>query len=68
MYILGLSNLVGDEDYLLTQLFHSKNHGEPGNCMFYTNSDLEALLDEALMVYIHYQAYISGVSEQIEDY
>lgn len=92
MYILGLSNPVGDADYFLTQLFHSKNHGEAGNRMFYTNAEVDALLDEAReeidstkrlalykdiqeilieeapMVYIHHQAYISGVSEKIEGY
>lgn len=92
MYILGLSNPVGDADYFLTQLFHSKNHGEAGNRMFYTNAEVDALLDEAReeidsvkrlalykeiqekliedapMIYIHHQAYISGVSSQIEGY
>ncbi|MEK4387143.1 glutathione ABC transporter substrate-binding protein [Solibacillus sp. FSL W7-1464] len=92
MYILGLSNPVGDADYFLTQLFHSKNHGDAGNRMFYTNDRVDALLDEAReeidttkrlalykeiqdilveeapMIYIHHQAYISGVSEKIEGY
>ena len=92
MYILGLSNPVGDADYFLTQLFHSKNHGEAGNRMFYTSAEVDALLDEAReeidgtkrlalykeiqekliedapMIYIHHQAYISGVSAQIEGY
>lgn len=92
MYILGLSNPVGDADYFLTQLFHSKSHGEAGNRMFYTSATTDKLLDEAReeidttkrlalykqiqeiliedapMVYIHHQAYISGVSDQIEGY
>lgn len=92
MYILGLSNPVGDADYFLTQLFHSKSHGEAGNRMFYTSATTDKLLDEAReeidttkrlalykqiqeiliedapMIYIHHQAYISGVSDQIEGY
>lgn len=92
MYILGLSNPVGDADYFLTQLFHSKNHGDAGNRMFYTSETTDKLLDEAReeidttkrlalykqiqeiliedapMVYIHHQSYISGVSDQIEGY
>ncbi|MEG0451193.1 MAG: glutathione ABC transporter substrate-binding protein [Lysinibacillus sp.] len=92
MYILGLSNPVGDADYFLTQLFHSKNHGDAGNRMFYTSATTDQLLDEAReeidttkrlalykqiqeiliedapMVYIHHQSYISGVSDQIEGY
>ncbi|WP_342472673.1 glutathione ABC transporter substrate-binding protein [Metasolibacillus sp. FSL H7-0170] len=92
MFILGLSNPVGDADYFLTQLFHSKNKGDPGNRTFYENAEIDSLLDqareeidttkrlalykelqerlieEAPMVYVHHQAYLSGVSEQIEGY
>ncbi|MGN7477828.1 glutathione ABC transporter substrate-binding protein [Solibacillus silvestris] len=90
MYILGLSNPVGDADYFLTQLFHSKNHGGSGNTTFYNNKEVDALLDEAReeidttkrlalykqvqeilieeapMIYVHHQAYITGLSEKIE--
>ncbi|WP_326124439.1 glutathione ABC transporter substrate-binding protein [Metasolibacillus meyeri] len=92
MFILGLSNPVGDADYFLTQLFHSKNKGDSGNRTFYENAEIDALLDqareeidatkrlalykelqdrlieEAPMVYVHHQAYLSGVSEKIEGY
>lgn len=90
MYILGLSNPVGDADYFLTQLYHSKNHGGSGNTTFYSNKELDTILDEAReeidttkrlalykqaqeilieeapMIYVHHQAYITGLSEKIE--
>lgn len=47
MFILGLSNPVGDADYFLTQLFHSKNKGASGNRTFYENEEVDRLLDEA---------------------
>ena len=92
MFILGLSNPVGDADYFLTQLFHSSNKGVSGNRAFYDNPEVDRLLDEARqeideakrldlynqvqeilieeapMVYVHHQAYLTGVSQQIEGY
>lgn len=92
MFILGLSNPVGDADYFLSQLFHSENKGAPGNLTFYENDEVdklliearqeideskrqglysevqEILIDEAPMVYVHHQAYLTGVSDQIEGY
>ena len=46
MYILGWSNPVGDADYGLYALFHSKNKGDPGNRSFYENPEVDRLLDE----------------------
>lgn len=45
MFILGWSNSTGDADYGLYALFHSSQHGDPGNRAFYTNADVDALLD-----------------------
>ena len=45
MFILGWSNSTGDADYGLYALFHSSQHGDPGNRSFYTNADVDALLD-----------------------
>lgn len=92
MFILGLSNPVGDADYFLRSLFHSESKGAPGNNSFYDNSKVDDLLDagrqeiedakrikiydevqemlieEAPLVYIHHQAYLTGVSNKIEGY
>lgn len=45
MFILGWSNPTGDADYGLYALFHSSQHGDPGNRSFYSNSEVDALLD-----------------------
>ena len=45
MFILGWSNSTGDADYGLYALFHSSQHGDPGNRSFYTNTEVDALLD-----------------------
>lgn len=92
MFILGLSNPVGDADYFLTQLFHSENKGLSGNRSFYDNPELDQLLEEgrkeidpvarqdfydkaqailvedAPMIFMQHQAYLSGVSNDIEGY
>lgn len=47
MFILGLSNPVGDADYFLSQLFHSENKGNPGNRSFYENAKVDELLEQA---------------------
>jgi len=36
-----------DPDFLLTAQFHSKNHGKGGNVCFYTNTEVDELLDKA---------------------
>ena len=46
MFILGWSNPTGDADYGMYALFHSSQHGNPGNRSFYTNEEVDALLDE----------------------
>ena len=92
MFILGLSNPVGDADYFLSQLFDSANKGLAGNRSFYDNPKVdellkegsqeidetkrqaiyseiqEILIEEAPMVYVHHQAYLTGVSNDIEGY
>jgi peptide/nickel transport system substrate-binding protein len=45
MFILGWNTVTGDPDYGLYSLFHSSMHGAPGNRMFYTNSEVDRLLD-----------------------
>lgn len=47
MFILGLSNPVGDADYFLSQLFHSENKGNSGNRTFYENAKVDELLEQA---------------------
>jgi len=45
MFILGWNTVTGDPDYGLYSLFHSSMHGAPGNRMFYTNAQVDRLLD-----------------------
>ncbi|MFZ4453349.1 glutathione ABC transporter substrate-binding protein [Salibacterium aidingense] len=47
MFILGWSTVTGDGDYGMYPLFHSDNHGEPGNRSFYENEEVDSLLEEA---------------------
>lgn len=47
MFILGWVTVTGDADYGTYALFHSDMHGAPGNRSFYTNEDVDELLDEA---------------------
>lgn len=92
MFILGLTNPVGDADYFLSQMFHSENKGASGNRSFYGNAEVDQLLeearaendevkrqalyseiqeilvDEAPVMYIQHQAYLSGVSNLVENY
>lgn len=92
MFILGLTNPVGDADYFLTQLFHSDNLGEAGNRTFFVNDEVDALIEEARqeideekrqalyteiqeilieeapMVYVHHQAYLSGLNKNVKNY
>ncbi|SDL05276.1 glutathione ABC transporter substrate-binding protein [Natronincola ferrireducens] len=46
MFALGWSAATGDPDYALYSQYHSSNHGESGNMAFYTNEDVDALLDK----------------------
>lgn len=46
MFILGWSNATNDADYGLYALFHSSQHGEPGNRSFYANPAVDKLLEE----------------------
>lgn len=46
IFILGWSNATGDADYGTYALFHSSQHGDPGNRTFYTNKDVDKLLEE----------------------
>ena len=46
MFILGWTTVTADADYGLYALFHSKNFGAPGNRSFYSNEEVDALLDE----------------------
>ena len=47
MYILGWSNSTGDPDNGIAPLFHSDNIGPDGNRSFYSNPELDSILDEA---------------------
>ncbi len=47
MYILGWSSATGDADYALAPLFHTDNHGTAGNRSFYSNPELDQLLEDA---------------------
>lgn len=46
MFILGWSNSTGDADYGLYALFHSSQHGAPGNRSFYSSEKVDELLDQ----------------------
>lgn len=46
MFILGWSVPTGDADYGLYALFHSSQHGQPGNRSFYANDEVDQLLEE----------------------
>lgn len=47
LFILGWTTVTGDADYGLYALFHSSQHGSPGNRSFYTNERVDELLDLA---------------------
>ncbi|GAB3070337.1 glutathione ABC transporter substrate-binding protein [Salinicoccus sesuvii] len=46
MFILGWTTVTADADYGLYALFHSDSHGSTGNRSFYTNEEVDRLLDE----------------------
>ena len=45
MFGLGWTADTGDPDYALFASFHSSMHGEGGNMSFYTNPEVDRLLD-----------------------
>lgn len=47
LFILGWTTVTGDADYGLYALFHSTQHGSPGNRSFYSNDRVDELLDFA---------------------
>lgn len=46
MFILGWVTVTGDADYGLYALFHSSQHGGAGNRTFYTNPEVDKLLEK----------------------
>jgi peptide/nickel transport system substrate-binding protein len=46
MFILGWTTVTADADYGLYALFHSSQHGGAGNRDFYTNEEVDRLLEE----------------------
>lgn len=46
MFILGWVTVTGDPDYGLYPLFHSNMMGEAGNRTFYSNPEVDKLLDQ----------------------
>ena len=47
MFILGWSNSSFDADSSTYQLFHSANHGATGNRAFYSNPEVDTLIEQA---------------------
>jgi len=48
-FILGWTTVTGDPDYGTISLFHSDFIGAPGNRTFFSNAEVDALLDEGRM-------------------
>lgn len=46
MFILGWTTVTADADYGLYALYHSSQHGGAGNRTFYTNEEVDRLLEE----------------------
>ncbi|MCL2200181.1 MAG: hypothetical protein FWB80_14815, partial [Defluviitaleaceae bacterium] len=49
LFMLGWTTVTGDADYGIFPLFHSDNHGDPGNRTFFTNARVDELLVEGRM-------------------
>src|SRR5699024_3346598 len=49
MFILGWSTVTSDADCGLYPLFHSSQHGSPGNRSFLDNEEVDKLLEDARM-------------------
>ncbi|MFD1781017.1 glutathione ABC transporter substrate-binding protein [Fredinandcohnia salidurans] len=47
MYITSWRNATGDADYNQYNLFHSSSHGAGGNRNFYSNDEVDRLIEEA---------------------
>ncbi|MCG1010808.1 glutathione ABC transporter substrate-binding protein [Salinicoccus sp. ID82-1] len=47
MFMGSWGTVTLDADYGLYPMFHSDNHGAPGNRTFYSNEEVDTLLDEA---------------------
>lgn len=47
VFILGWTAVTGDPNYGLSPLFHTDNIGGAGNRTFYSNPELDAILDKA---------------------
>ncbi|GAK02794.1 oligopeptide ABC transporter, periplasmic oligopeptide-binding protein OppA [Geomicrobium sp. JCM 19037] len=47
MVVLGWTTVTGDADYGMYSLYHTDEHGASGNRTFYSNSEVDDLLDEA---------------------
>lgn len=47
IFVTGWTNVTRDPDYGLTPLFHTINQGTGGNRTFYSNPEVDALLDAA---------------------
>ncbi len=45
IFILGWTTVTGDADYGLYPLFHTDNWGSPGNRTFYSNPEVDKLLE-----------------------
>lgn len=55
VFILGWTAVTGDPAYGLSPLFHTNNIGSAGNRTFYSNPEVDALLDSA---------YVAGTEEE----
>lgn len=47
MFILSWRNATGDADYNQYNLFHSSSHGAAGNTFFYSNKEVDSLIEAA---------------------
>lgn len=47
MFILSWRNATGDADYNQYNLFHSNSHGAGGNTFFYSNEEVDRLIEQA---------------------
>ncbi|MEC1522635.1 glutathione ABC transporter substrate-binding protein [Neobacillus niacini] len=47
MFILSWRNATGDADYNQYNLFHTNSHGASGNTFFYSNKEVDSLIEAA---------------------
>ncbi|GHI00566.1 glutathione ABC transporter substrate-binding protein [Neobacillus kokaensis] len=47
MFIYSWRNATGDADYNQYNLFHTNSHGAAGNTFFYSNKEVDRLIDDA---------------------